>query len=59
MIENKLKIISPKIILSTSDSREELDIRKSFSKGGTITALWNDVTNYIELDESTEKQHGW
>ena len=41
-------------MLNTSDSREELDI-KIISKGGTMTALWNDATSHIELDEIMEQ----
>ena len=57
LIENKLKIISPNVMLNASDSGEELDMSPSYLKWGTINALWN-TTNYVELDESTERPHG-
>ena len=51
IIENKLKSIIPKITLSTSDSKEDLDKSKSFLKGGATTELWNDTNNYMKLEE--------
>ena len=41
-------------MLKTSDSKEELDMNKSFLKGGTMTAQWNDATNFMKLEESEE-----
>ena len=45
-------------MLNASDSREELGKIKSVLKGGIMTALWSDATNYLELEESTEKSVG-
>ena len=59
IIENKLKSITSKIYLNTSDSKETLDRNKSFLKGGTMTAIWNDVVNYIKIEECTENKNGW
>ena len=58
-IENKLKSIASKIHLNTSDSKETLDGNKSFLKGGTMTAIWNDVVNCIKIEECTENKNGW
>ena len=44
-------------MLSTSDSKEELDMSKSFLKGGNVKVLWSDGTNHLNLEESAEKQH--
>ena len=59
MIENKLIRITSKIMLNAFDSKETLDKNKSFLKGGTITAVWNDVVNCIKLEEYTENKDSW
>ena len=53
-MENKLIIINNKIALNTSDSKETLDNTNQFLKGGAMTAIWNDVVNYMTLDEFLE-----
>ena len=58
-IENKLKIITFKIMLNTSDNKETLDDNTSFLKGGTMTEVWNDVMNRTNLEECTENKHEW
>ena len=46
-------------MLNASDSGEELDMRKSFLKGKTMTMLWNNDTNNLELENGTGKKHGY
>ena len=57
-IEHELKSIIPKIVLNTSYRKEELCMSKYFLKRGTMKLLWNDPTNYMKLEESTEQKHG-
>ena len=59
IIENKLKTINAKIFINTSDSKEKLNGSKYFLKGGTFTALWNDVVNYAKVDQCVKNEHGW
>ena len=59
MIENKLKIIASKIMLNISDSKETLDKNKSFVKGGTMKVVWNNVVNFVELEECAKNKHRW
>ena len=33
-------------------------MKKSFITVGTMTELWNDATNFMELDERTEQHKG-
>ena len=46
-------------MLNMSDSKEELDENKLFLKGGTITALWNDVIICMNLQVNVEQKHEW
>ena len=41
-------------MLNTADSKETLDKNKYFLKGGTISLFWNDVINYMKVEESAE-----
>ena len=59
MIENKLKIICPKIMLNASDRKEELDISKQFLQGGPMKEMCNDATNCMKLQESADSQDRW
>ena len=44
----KLKNINPKLMLSASDRKETLDKSESFLKGGSISAFWNKVVNFMK-----------
>ena len=46
-------------MLSTSNSRETLDKNKSFLKGDTMIAAWQDVVNFMKLEECAENNNGW
>ena len=45
-------------MLNTSDRREKLNKNKSFLKGDKMTAVWNDVVNYMKIEECTENNNG-
>ena len=47
IIENELKIINSKLILSTSYRKEEIDKNKELLKGGATVASWNGVVNHM------------
>ena len=55
VIEKNEKITS--IFLNTLDSKETLDKKKSFLKGGTMTVIWNDAVNCTKKEECTENKN--
>ena len=45
--------------MNASDSVETLDNIESFLKGGTMTAVLNDVINCTKLEKCVENKNGW
>ena len=58
-MKTKISAFASSSVFNTSDSREALDQGKTFLKGGSFTALWGDVRNYVKLEERHEHHHGW
>ena len=46
------------VITNTSDSGEEVEHGKSFLKGGSLTALWTSIFNYVDREQTHEQKHG-
>ena len=46
-------------MLNASDSEKMLGKSKLLSKGGVMTEVWNDVVNFMKLEEYTENKYGW
>ena len=58
-MSNKLKIMNNDNIINASDSGEEVETGCCFLKGGTFTALWNTIANYVDREGMIEQKHGW
>ena len=46
----RLKNANRNVIINNSDSGEEVEDSSWFLKGGTLTALWNSIVNYVDAD---------
>ena len=54
-ITYELKNANKNVVINKSDSGEEAEDRRWFLKGGTLTALWSSIVNYVDT-ECTHKQ---
>ena len=59
MMTNKLKSTNSNVIVNTSDSGEKVETGSFFLKGGTFTALWSTIANYVDRECMFEQKHGW
>ena len=41
------------------DSGEHIKNENTFSKGGKISVLWNNVVSYIQEEDTVSQKHGW
>ena len=45
--------------MNASDSGEETENSSWFLKGRTITASWNSIVNYVEVESMHKQEHVW